>query len=68
MERDEAERLCRPYVPPACRQAQEILEGGGGHVTVPAEPGAETSLELEIRKWDYAVKQFMAQVQQCRHC
>ena len=42
------------------------FQGGGGHIAVTAEPGAETTLELETREWDYAVKQFMARVQRGR--
>jgi hypothetical protein len=40
-----------------------VLQGGGGHIAVTAQPGAETTLELETREWDYPVKQFMARVQ-----
>ena len=40
-----------------------VFQGGGGHIAVTAQPGAETTLELETREWDYAVKQFMARVQ-----
>jgi hypothetical protein len=43
-----------------------IFQGGGGHIAVTAEPGAKTMLEIETREWDYAVKQFMAQVQRRR--
>ena len=43
-----------------------VFQGGGGHIAVTAQPGAETTLELETREWDYAVKQFMAQVQRRR--
>ena len=43
-----------------------VFQGGGGHITVTAAPGAKTTLELETREWDYAVKQFMARVQQRR--
>jgi hypothetical protein len=44
-----------------------VFQGGGGHITVTAAPGAKTTLELETRERDYAVKQFMARVQQRRH-
>jgi hypothetical protein len=43
-----------------------VLQGGGGHITVTAEPGAKTTLELETREWDYAVEQFMVRVQRRR--
>jgi hypothetical protein len=43
-----------------------IFQGGGGHVAVTACPskshGEKTTVELETREWDYAVRQFMAQV------
>jgi hypothetical protein len=39
------------------------FEGGGGHVSIVACPGEkQTTLELETREWDYAVRQFMEQV------
>jgi len=38
------------------------FQGGGGYVTVTAQPGEETTLELETREWDRAVQQFMQQV------
>jgi hypothetical protein len=43
-----------------------VFQGGGGYVAVTAQPGAETTLELETREWDYAVQQFMAEVSQRR--
>ena len=43
-----------------------VFQGGGGHIAVTAPPGAETTLELETREWDYAVQQFMARVQRRR--
>src|SRR4029450_6722756 len=43
-----------------------VLQGGGGHIAVTAEPGAKTTLELETREWDYAVEQFMVRVQRRR--
>ena len=43
-----------------------VFQGGGGHITVTAEPGAKTTLELETREWDYAVEQFMVRVQRRR--
>jgi len=43
-----------------------ILQGGGGHIAVTTEPGAQTILEIETREWDYGVQQFMAHVQQRR--
>ena len=40
-----------------------ILAGGGDHVSVLARAGENnTTLELEIREWDYAVRQFMRAV------
>ena len=39
-----------------------VFEGGGGHVSVVACPGEkQTTLELETREWDYAVRQFITQ-------
>ena len=39
------------------------LAGGGGHVSVLACTGENnTTLELETREWDYAVRQFMRAV------
>jgi hypothetical protein len=39
------------------------FEGGGGHVSIVASPAEKhTSLEIETREWDYAVRQFMQQV------
>ena len=37
-----------------------VLQGGGGHIAVTAEPGAKTTLEIETREWDYGVEQFGA--------
>jgi hypothetical protein len=42
------------------------FQGGGGYIAVTAQPGAKTTLELETRKWDYAVQRFMARVQRRR--
>jgi len=39
-----------------------VLQGGGGYVAVTARPGDKTTLDLETREWDYAVRQFMAEV------
>lgn len=42
-----------------------IFQGGGGHVAVtacPEESPNKTTVELETREWDYAVRQFMSQV------
>jgi hypothetical protein len=39
-----------------------VFQGGGGHVTVTAQPRDKTTLELETREWDRAVRQFMAEV------
>jgi hypothetical protein len=39
------------------------FEGGGGHVSVMAcRAEKHTSLDIETREWDYAVRQFMQQV------
>jgi hypothetical protein len=43
-----------------------VLQGGGGYVAVVVQPGTETTLELETREWDYAVRQFMIRVSQRR--
>jgi len=43
-----------------------VFQGGGGHIAVTAQPGAETTLELETREWDYAVEKFMARVHRRR--
>ena len=42
------------------------FQGGGGYITVTAQPGARMTLELETREWDVAVQRFMARVQ--RRC
>jgi hypothetical protein len=39
-----------------------VFQGGGGYVAIAAQPGDETSVDLETREWDYAVRQFMAEV------
>jgi hypothetical protein len=39
-----------------------VLQGGGGYVAITAQPGDKTTLDLETREWDYAVRQFMAEV------
>lgn len=43
-----------------------VFQGGGGYVAVTVQAGAETTLELETREWDYAVRQFMGQVSRRR--
>jgi hypothetical protein len=43
-----------------------VFQSGGGHIAVTAQPGAETTLELETREWDYPVRQFMARVHRRR--
>ena len=43
-----------------------VFQGGGVHIAVTAQPGTETTLELETREWDYAVQQFMAQLHRRR--
>jgi hypothetical protein len=45
------------------QEACVTFQGGGGHVSVVARPAEhKTSLELETREWDYAVRQFMEKV------
>jgi hypothetical protein len=39
-----------------------VFQGGGGYVAVTAQPGDRTTLDLETREWDRAVRQFMAEV------
>jgi hypothetical protein len=43
-----------------------VFQGGGGHVAVTAcpgkTPGEKTTVEIETREWDYAVRQFMDRV------
>jgi hypothetical protein len=39
-----------------------VFQGGGGHVAITARPGDKTTLDLETREWDHAVRQFMADV------
>src|SRR5437660_23665 len=43
-----------------------VLQGGGGHIAVTAEPGAPTTLDIETREWDYGVQQCMSRVQRRR--
>jgi len=43
-----------------------VFQGGGGYVAVMVQADAETTLELETREWDYAVRQFMGQVSRRR--
>jgi hypothetical protein len=43
-----------------------VSQCGGGHIAVTAQPGAETTLALETREWDYAVEKFMARVHRRR--
>ena len=44
-----------------------VFQGGGGHVAVTLQPGAEeTVVELETREWDFPVQQFMAQIHRRR--
>jgi hypothetical protein len=38
------------------------FEGGGGYVSVLASPGDEVRVELQVREWDYAARQFMKQI------
>jgi hypothetical protein len=39
-----------------------VFQGGGGYVAISAQAGEKTTLELETREWDRAVRQFMRQV------
>jgi hypothetical protein len=39
-----------------------VFQGGGGYVAITAQPGDKTTLDLETREWDWAVRQFMAEV------
>src|SRR4030095_10700692 len=39
-----------------------LFQGGGGHVAITIKPSATTTLELETREWDFAVRRFMEQV------
>jgi len=39
-----------------------VFQGGGGYVAIIAQPGDKTTLDLETREWDWAVRQFMAEV------
>jgi hypothetical protein len=44
-----------------------VFQGGGGHVAVTLQPGAEELVvELETREWDFPVRQFMAQIHRRR--
>src|ERR687888_793163 len=43
-----------------------VFQGGGGHIAVTAQPGAQTTLDIETREWDYAVEKFMARVSRRR--
>ena len=51
----------------AQQQLTFVFQGGGGHVSVTIQPGAdETVVDLETREWDYPVRQFMGIIQK-RH-
>jgi hypothetical protein len=39
-----------------------VFQGGGGYVAITAQPGDQTTLDLETREWDRAVRHFMAEV------
>ena len=41
-----------------------VLQGGGGHIAVTAEPGAKTTLDIETREWDYGVEPLTAVIDQ----
>jgi hypothetical protein len=38
------------------------FEGGGGFVSVTAETGKKTTVDLETREWDFPVKRFMQSI------
>ena len=51
----------------AQRHLTLVFQGGGGHVAVTIQPGADdTTVDLETREWDYPVRQFMARIQKRR--
>jgi hypothetical protein len=39
-----------------------VFLGGGGYVAITALPGYKTTIDLETREWDWAVRQFMEKV------
>jgi hypothetical protein len=39
-----------------------VFLGGGGYVAITALPGDKTTIDLETREWDWAVRQFMEKV------
>jgi hypothetical protein len=39
-----------------------VFQGGGGYVAITAAPGDQTTLALETREWDRAVRHFMEAV------
>jgi hypothetical protein len=40
-----------------------VFHGGGGYVAITAQAGDKTTLDLETREWDRAVRHFMEAVQ-----
>jgi hypothetical protein len=48
------------------RQALRLRGRSGGHVDIIVKRGLTTTLQLETRSWDEAVRQFMAQLPQSR--
>lgn len=44
-----------------------VFQGGGGFVAVTAQSGTETTLELETREWDQAVRKFMDKISRRRY-
>jgi hypothetical protein len=44
-----------------------IFQGRGGYVAVTARTGAATTLELETREWDLAVRKFMGKISRRRY-
>ena len=43
-----------------------ILQGGGGYVAIQAQAGADTTVDIETREWDYPAQQFMARISRRR--
>ena len=43
-----------------------VLQGGGGYVAIQAQAGADTTVDIETREWDYPAQQFMARISRRR--
>jgi hypothetical protein len=39
-----------------------VFQGGGGYVAIRAQPGTDTTVDIETREWDYPVRQFMTRI------